>query len=114
MASAADARARAERCISAIARLDPQLRAFITPTPELARAQADAADAAMRAGRTLGPVHGLAMAIKDCVDVAGVRGTAGSRAVIRSARATTARQPRYQPRGICWIRSVKMTVPLGR
>jgi aspartyl-tRNA(Asn)/glutamyl-tRNA(Gln) amidotransferase subunit A len=76
---ATDARARAEACIAAIARLDPELHAFITPTPKLARAQADAADAAMRAGRPLGPAHGLAMAIKDCVDIAGVRGTAGSR-----------------------------------
>jgi aspartyl-tRNA(Asn)/glutamyl-tRNA(Gln) amidotransferase subunit A len=73
------ARARAERCIEAIAQLDGRLRAFITPTPELARAQAAAADAAARDERTLGPAQGLVMAIKDCVDIAGVRGTAGSR-----------------------------------
>jgi len=33
MRSGADARARAESCLDAIARLDGRLRAFITPTP---------------------------------------------------------------------------------
>lgn len=72
-------RERLECRLDAIARLDPRLRAFITPTPEAARVQADAADAATREGRSLGPVHGMIIAIKDCVDIGGVRGTAGSR-----------------------------------
>ncbi|MFM8989165.1 MAG: amidase family protein, partial [Alphaproteobacteria bacterium] len=74
-----DARARAEACLAAIARLDRGLRAFITPTAEAARAQADAADVAAREGRSLGPLHGMVVALKDCIDVAGTRGTAGSR-----------------------------------
>jgi len=74
-----DARARAEACLAAIARLDGRLRAFITPTAEAARAQADAADVAAREGRSLGPLHGMVVALKDCIDVAGTRGTAGSR-----------------------------------
>lgn len=79
MRSGAEARARAEACLDAIARLDGRLRAFITPTPDAARAQADAADAAAREGRSLGPLHGMVVALKDCIDVAGLRGTAGSR-----------------------------------
>ena len=72
----ATARDRTERCIAAIARLDPQLRAFITPTPDMARAQAMRIDATER---PLGPAHGLIIAVKDCVDIGGVRATAGSR-----------------------------------
>ena len=74
-----DARARAEACLAAIARLDGTLRAFITPMPDAARVQASLADAAAREGRSLGPLHGMVVALKDCIDVAGVRGTAGSR-----------------------------------
>jgi aspartyl-tRNA(Asn)/glutamyl-tRNA(Gln) amidotransferase subunit A len=74
-----DARARAEACLAAIARLDGKLRAFITPMPDAARVQASLADAAAREGRSLGPLHGMVVALKDCIDVAGVRGTAGSR-----------------------------------
>ncbi|MFZ9448594.1 MAG: amidase [Alphaproteobacteria bacterium] len=74
-----DARARAEACLAAIARLDGTLRAFITPMPDAARVQASLADAAARKGRSLGPLHGMVVALKDCIDVAGVRGTAGSR-----------------------------------
>lgn len=74
-----DARARTDACLAAIARLDGTLRAFITPAPGAARAQADAADAAAREGRSLGPLHGMVVALKDCIDVGGLRGTAGSR-----------------------------------
>lgn len=70
------ARDRTERCIAAIARLDPRLRAFITPMPDMARRQATQIDAATG---VLGPVHGLVIAVKDCVDIGGVRATAGSR-----------------------------------
>ena len=72
----ATARDRTEQCLAAITRLDPQLRAFITPTPDLARRQATRIDTATR---PLGTAHGLVIAIKDCVDIEGVRGTAGSR-----------------------------------
>lgn len=78
-AEAGGARARAEACLAAIARLDGTLRAFITPMPDAARVQASLADAAAREGRSLGPLHGMVVALKDCIDVAGVRGTAGSR-----------------------------------
>ena len=65
-------------CLERIARLDPTLHAFITVTAGAAREAAAAADAAARDGRSLGPLHGMPIAVKDCIDVAGVRCTHGS------------------------------------
>lgn len=69
-----DCRTRLDTCLAAIAAADGRLRAFITPLPEAARAQAEAVDATAP-----GDALGLVIAIKDCIDIAGVRGTAGSR-----------------------------------
>jgi aspartyl-tRNA(Asn)/glutamyl-tRNA(Gln) amidotransferase subunit A len=52
--------------------LQPVLGAFATLTPELARGQARMAEAELRAGEARGPLHGLPVAIKDIIDVAGV------------------------------------------
>lgn len=52
--------------------------AFVTITEELAREQAQAAERAIEAGDTLGPLHGVPVAIKDLDDVAGVPTTSGS------------------------------------
>ena len=46
-------------------RLEPQLRSFITLSPELALDQADAADQALADGSAPGPLHGVPIAIKD-------------------------------------------------
>ncbi len=54
------------------------LECFITVTPELARAQADAADAQLRAGRSLGPLHGIPYGLKDLFDTAGIRTSWGA------------------------------------
>ncbi len=64
--------------VAAVARLNPVLNAFITETPELALAQADAADAALAAGRAT-PLTGIPLAIKDLFCTEGVRTTAASR-----------------------------------
>lgn len=53
------------------------LLAFITLTPELALAQATAADDAILQGRHKGPLHGVPIALKDLYDLAGVATTAG-------------------------------------
>lgn len=52
---------------------------FVTYTPERALADATAADRKRAAGDPLGPLHGVPITIKDNIDVAGVRTTAGSR-----------------------------------
>ncbi len=64
--------------VDAVAALNPRLNAFITETPELALARADAADAALAAG-TAGPLAGIPLAIKDLFCTEGVRTTAASR-----------------------------------
>jgi len=64
--------------LDAIAALNPRLNALITVTPELARAQADAADIALADG-TARPLAGIPLAIKDLFCTQGVRTTAGSR-----------------------------------
>ena len=64
--------------VSAIEALDGELNAFITTTPDLARRQADAADAALACGEA-GPLTGMPLAIKDLFCTAGTRTTAGSR-----------------------------------
>ena len=54
------------------------LECFVTVTPELARAQADAADALLRAGTRLGPLHGIPYGLKDLFDTKGIRTTWGA------------------------------------
>ncbi len=64
-------------CLDRIARLDPELHAFITVTGELALDQARAAEAELARGRDRGPLHGVPIALKDLIDTAGVRTTGG-------------------------------------
>ena len=64
--------------VGAIERLNSKLNAYITPTPERALAQADAADAALSRGEA-GPLTGIPIAVKDLFCTEGVRTTAGSR-----------------------------------
>ena len=54
------------------------LRAFITVTAEQALQQARQADADLAAGKDLGPLHGIPIAVKDLFHTRGVRTTAGS------------------------------------
>lgn len=62
-----------------IERLEPSLNAFVTVTREEARQAAIEADAAVRRGDRLGPLHGVPFSVKDLVTTAGVRTTFGSR-----------------------------------
>jgi len=66
------------KCLKTIEKLDSRLKAFITPTPQLAMEAAERADRAAEAGQWLGLLHGLPVAIKDNIDVAEVRCTSGS------------------------------------
>ncbi len=62
-----------------IARLDPQLNAYITVTADLAMDQARKAEAEIAAGRHRGPMHGIPFALKDIYGTAGIRTTGHSR-----------------------------------
>ncbi|WAH59719.1 Asp-tRNA(Asn)/Glu-tRNA(Gln) amidotransferase subunit GatA [Pseudomonas silvicola] len=64
--------------LARIAQLDPQLNSFITVTPELAIAQAQAADARRAAGET-GALLGAPLAHKDLFCTQGVRTSCASR-----------------------------------
>jgi aspartyl-tRNA(Asn)/glutamyl-tRNA(Gln) amidotransferase subunit A len=59
-------------------KLNPVLGAFCTPSPDVARAQAKAIDADIMAGKTVGPLAGVPVGIKDLVYTKGIRTTSGS------------------------------------
>ena len=65
--------------LARIGSLDGDVRAFLTLTPELARAQADDVDARIASGETMGPLAGVPLALKDILCVDGVRTTAASK-----------------------------------
>lgn len=64
--------------LETIERRNPELNAIVTLTPDLARAQAEAADRAMARGESLGLLHGLPVAHKDLQETQGIRTTFGS------------------------------------
>jgi aspartyl-tRNA(Asn)/glutamyl-tRNA(Gln) amidotransferase subunit A len=62
-----------------IARLEPKLDAFLHVTAERAMERARAVDATVAAGKAVGPLAGVPVAIKDLLDIEGVPTTCGSR-----------------------------------
>jgi aspartyl-tRNA(Asn)/glutamyl-tRNA(Gln) amidotransferase subunit A len=64
--------------LKCIERLNPLLNTYITVTAELALAAARAAEAEIIHGAYRGALHGIPLAIKDNIDLAGVPTTAGS------------------------------------
>jgi aspartyl-tRNA(Asn)/glutamyl-tRNA(Gln) amidotransferase subunit A len=69
----------ADAHLARIEALDPQLRAFITVTPEVARRQATRWDEARARGEALPSLAGLPVALKDNFCTRGIRTTCGSR-----------------------------------
>ena len=67
-----------EHMVARTDRLDGAINAVVHRDLERARATADAADAAVRAGHDLGPFHGVPITIKDSFQTAGCRTTSGA------------------------------------
>src|SRR5437870_3230448 len=67
-----------EAYLRRIATHDGVLRAYLTVTGATALAQAKEADAEIGRGRRRGPLHGVPIALKDLIAVAGVKMTSGS------------------------------------
>lgn len=67
-----------EACLKKIHSEDKEIHSFILLLEEYALNEARAADAEIGAGRRRGPLHGVPVAVKDLVDMAGVATTAGS------------------------------------
>ena len=68
----------AKVCLDRIHALNPSLNAFITVTADAAFAEARRAESEIQRGLWRGPLHGIPVALKDSIDTAGVRTTAGS------------------------------------
>ena len=58
--------------------LNPSLTAYIAVAADRARSAATAAEEAIAGGNYLGPLHGIPLALKDLIDVAGLPTTGGS------------------------------------
>jgi aspartyl-tRNA(Asn)/glutamyl-tRNA(Gln) amidotransferase subunit A len=65
-------------CLDRIEKLNPTLNAVITAMPDLALEQARTAESEIARGEWRGPLHGIPIALKDLIDTAGTRTTAGS------------------------------------
>ncbi len=68
------------QCLQRIAKLDVKLNAFITVLEKQALTRARQAEKELAAGKDLGPLHGVPVALKDLVDLAGVPTTFSSKA----------------------------------
>jgi aspartyl-tRNA(Asn)/glutamyl-tRNA(Gln) amidotransferase subunit A len=69
----------ADALLARIEALDPQLNAFLLPTPEKARERARAAEREIMAGRYKGSLHGIPFGLKDIYATAGIRTTSHSK-----------------------------------
>jgi Asp-tRNA(Asn)/Glu-tRNA(Gln) amidotransferase A subunit family amidase len=67
-----------EAHLERVAEVQPKVNAFVYLDAEGARMQARAAEAAVMRGDRLGPLHGIPLTIKSCMDVAGWPAAAGS------------------------------------
>jgi aspartyl-tRNA(Asn)/glutamyl-tRNA(Gln) amidotransferase subunit A len=65
-------------CLERINLLDSQIKAFVDVFPDEAMASAIAAEREIAAGAYRGPLHGIPVAVKDLVNMAGVPTRAGS------------------------------------
>ena len=88
--------------------VNPGVNAVVVDIPE-ALERARAAERAVSSGDPLGPLHGVPVTIKDCIDTAGVRTTRGSllfkdRVPEADATVVTRLRPtRVEASNICWF-----------
>jgi len=68
-----------EAIIERIEKINPIINAYCTPTFELARDMAKAADDKVKKGEKLGILHGIPTSIKDLMETKGIRTTFGSK-----------------------------------
>jgi len=76
--------------LARIAKLDPKLHAYVAVYADEARVAAVQADKAIRAGRSVGPLHGVPIAVKDIIDIEGHVTTGGSASRLDHVATTTA------------------------
>ena len=69
----------AATCLQRMEALDPKVRAYLTVTRESALAQAKAAEKRLKAGKPLGLLDGVPLAIKDVICTKDVRTTCASK-----------------------------------
>jgi len=69
-----------DSCLDSIARREPRLQAFVAVHAPEARLAAQGAEAAIRAGHSVGPLHGIPIALKDLIEIEGQVFTGGSEA----------------------------------
>lgn len=69
-----------QQSLDRIRKLDPVLNSFITVLADESLAAAETAARELKAGRDRGPLHGVPIAIKDLIEMAGVPSTFASRA----------------------------------
>ena len=73
------AREIAERQLARIEERNPEIKAFLSVTPEMALEQADAIDRKIEKGEPLPPLAGVPVAVKDVIVTKDIVSTAGSR-----------------------------------
>jgi aspartyl-tRNA(Asn)/glutamyl-tRNA(Gln) amidotransferase subunit A len=73
-----------EACLKRIDQSNPTLNAFTYIDADGARKQASALQSELEQGQYRGPLHGLPVAIKDAIDVAGIPTTVGSRLMLKN------------------------------
>ena len=76
------------QCLRRIEAVEPQVQGWCVVDRECALAQADVLGAARRAGTLRGPLHGMPIAVKDVIDVAGLPTRAGSATRAQAPTAT--------------------------
>ena len=67
----------AEAHLRRVDQINPSLNAIVTLAPDLLD-QARAAEAYLRDGKDIGPLHGVPITVKDTIDTQGLRTTSGS------------------------------------